>query len=93
MFRVTVAEPANHPPELTSAESPLWVDRHGNLYRVASGLQADVPPGAWLASEQDPTAPPPPANPTFTTVLAGPCGLSALAALGLEPAVLHDTDP
>ncbi|MBR3369555.1 MAG: hypothetical protein IKG52_02890 [Rhodobacteraceae bacterium] len=93
MFRVTIAEPANHPPELTDADSPLWADRQGNLYRVASGLQPDAPPGAWLASDQEQTDPPPSANPAITTILAGPCGLSALTALGLEPAALHDTDP
>lgn len=54
--------------------APIWVDADGNQYRVASGFID----GCEATEHQT-------ATPSAVTILIGPPGLAALAAMGLTP--------
>jgi hypothetical protein len=72
---VTIACPLGLSHDAINTDTaPIWVDAAGNQYRVASG----VIDGCEATEHQT-------ATPSAVTILIGPPGLAALAAMGLTP--------
>lgn len=86
MIRITVIEPATISPDLTDSDAPIWLDRQGNQYRIASGLAKTLPDAAWMP--EDGAIPEP--SPAHAVIIAGMDGLEALDAVGLSR---PDDDP
>lgn len=72
---VTIACPIlmKHP-EVNPLVAPIWMDKSGNKYYIASGILPDVTP-------TDTTQ----ANPKAITIVSGPDGFTALSIMGLTP--------
>jgi len=85
MIRVTIIEPIDMAAHLTSETSPIWQDKNGVRFRVASGLTETPPESAWWPLH----GPLPALEGQTPVVIAGMDGLDALSALGLVR-VLHN---
>jgi len=77
---IVIACPIALPCELLSDTAPIWVDKEGNQYRVASGLLDTVPEN--VVSEIKPV------DGTLQIVYSY-SGLETLAQMGLTPLLVE----